>query len=336
MRGGGSNMQTQNSVSDDLPSLPARFGGVGLLSFVKVAPIAFAASLDWSAEVLSSFIPAISPPAANYLSQRERCDVVFNQQQLHILAQLSPLDRGLLLESASPIGRRWLSLIPSSPAFVLNDFEVSSALTYRSLFKPQANQFCPGCHKPYFLGHFDVCQSQRTVFTIRHNRIQWALVSSLRRIPGADVTPEPPIAGTSLRNDIRLRGSATCGLSNADIDVTIHALSAAGSQGLDRAVPSDSTTTPSATLRAETEASLIQVLDMRAKIKRNKIAKLPTYSDAAIFHPFVLSAGGFAPPQTQALLDSWRKPMNPYAFQHLLSKISLAIVQARAQTMRAL
>jgi hypothetical protein len=63
-------------------------------------------------------------------SQRERCQEAFLATRDSLLESLDPHSAKSVIEASSLLGRKWLSVIPFSPALRLSDFEVSADLHY--------------------------------------------------------------------------------------------------------------------------------------------------------------------------------------------------------------
>jgi hypothetical protein len=64
----------------------------------------------------------------------------------------------------------------------------------------------------------------------RHEQAKRAIGTALATVEGVQVHLEPLIAGTQCRNDIRITGSVSSGLSSEDIDITIISLASQESQ----------------------------------------------------------------------------------------------------------
>ena len=64
----------------------------------------------------------------------------------------------------------------------------------------------------------------------RHEQAKRAIGTALATLEGVQVHLEPLITGTQRRNDIRITGSASSGLSSEDIDITIVSLASQDSQ----------------------------------------------------------------------------------------------------------
>ena len=320
-----------------LPTLPARLGGMGLLSFRQVAPKAFAASTDLASSVLSKLIPAIPSPSPGFLSQKDRCAPFFLHLRNQLFSVLSPTERLRVLENASFVGRRWLSVIPHCPQTILSNAEIASALHFRSLHNPFGGSTCRQCHNPYSLGHSENCSAGRANRTRRHNDVLWAIVHAFRITKGVSATAEPIIGHTTSRNDISIRGTLESQVPPMDLDVTVHSLARIGISP-DEAGSSTPATlaiaTPTSDLVAQAEAAFQKIASSWARVKLNKVARNLSYTNRHIFHPVVFSSGGSPDADTAKLFQSWKKFLPPYAYQSLITAMSIIFLKARAEGMR--
>jgi hypothetical protein len=116
-----------------------------------------------------------------------------------------------------------------SPALRLSDFEVSAALHARTLLLGAATHY-RHCGSRNQLGHEEIClwRAPRTV--VRHEQAKRAIGTAMATVEGVQVHLESLITGTQRRNDIRITGSASSGLSSEDIDITIVSLASQESQ----------------------------------------------------------------------------------------------------------
>ncbi|RSH94163.1 hypothetical protein EHS25_003966 [Saitozyma podzolica] len=73
--------------------------------------------------------------------------------------------------------------------------------------------------------------ARRAPWTVaRHEQAKHTIGTALATLAGVQVHLEPLITGTQRRNDIRITGSASSGLSSEDIDITITSLASQASQ----------------------------------------------------------------------------------------------------------
>jgi hypothetical protein len=109
----------------------------------------------------------------------------------------------------------WRSVIPFSPALRLTDFEVSGALHARTLL-PGAVLHCRHCGAVNRQGHDEICSRRAPWTAARHEQAKRLIGTALATVEGVQVHLEPFITGTQRRNDIRIIGSASRGLSSED------------------------------------------------------------------------------------------------------------------------
>ena len=84
----------------------------GILSFETCAPPAFQAAADSSDLVLAPLLDSDHQEATEPKSQRERCQAAFLTQRDALFESLSRSEQVSVLEAASRLGRKWLSIIP--------------------------------------------------------------------------------------------------------------------------------------------------------------------------------------------------------------------------------
>jgi hypothetical protein len=132
-----------STTVDALLKLPARFGGMGILSHADCSGHAKAAARDDSDAVLAPLLglalPAPSQDSTDQLktpSQADRCKAMWKDQRDALLKDMDDKARKLLMEAASPIGRKWISIIPYNPTLRLSDYDVATGLASNHLQKP--------------------------------------------------------------------------------------------------------------------------------------------------------------------------------------------------------
>ena len=311
----------RNMEDDDaLIQLPIRLGGAGILSFKTCAPLAYAASLSMSETLLGHFIPSIALPT-NTQTQRERCHEEFTRIRDALLTRLTPIEVAAVLENASVLGRRWLSITPTSPIFRLSDYEIAAACQIRTLTLP-ASSHCNLCGAVTSFLHFDVCPGRRQWLTRRHELIKYAVARALSTIPGAVVRVEPYISGTVRRDDIRFTGSAESGSASFDLDIKVTSLGTVAFRNL------LSTSDPDDSMDAAT-GHIQRLLHQSAEGKR---ANHPPLADnAPPFHPFILSSGGCIEDSAEHLMQRWKAELTEVTFDFMCKRISIGLVRARAQ-----
>ncbi|TYJ51098.1 hypothetical protein B9479_008351, partial [Cryptococcus floricola] len=121
------NSQVEEAKGRLLSSLPARFGGLGLLSFNKIAPLAYKSAQE-SADSFLANIDLIHPldPPPNPTPQRVRCAKLWSDQLSSFMETASQPERKHLAENASKIGRSWLRQIPYIEPLRLSNHEVAA------------------------------------------------------------------------------------------------------------------------------------------------------------------------------------------------------------------
>jgi hypothetical protein len=105
------------AVDNALIALPAKLGGLGILSFKTCAPLAFAAASEASETLLPPLLDQdIDITNQTVLSQGERCQVAFLATRDCLLESLDPHRAKSVIEASSLLGRKWLSVIPLLPS----------------------------------------------------------------------------------------------------------------------------------------------------------------------------------------------------------------------------
>jgi hypothetical protein len=172
------------------------------------------------------------------------------------------------------------------------------------------------------LGHDEICIRREPWAVARHEQAKRAIGTALATLEGVQVHLEPLIAGTQRRNDIRITGSASSGLSSEDIDITIVSLASANSQTA--MLPFVTTEDDSV---AERTAKLIQKpLNSVAREKRRRHP-----SSDRPFRPFVLSLGGTMETKARDALKLWKSIMTGGVYSLLVRRLSLGLLRARAR-----
>jgi len=119
-------------------------------------------------------------------SQHKRCKQLWDDQQNDFLTTLDDPERKYMAESSSTLGRKWLDTIPYYPSLRLTDFEVSTAIHYRTLSTSPLTT-CPWCSKSNSLGHDEVCLARPRQTVARHDSVVRFLHSTAsHKIPRAD------------------------------------------------------------------------------------------------------------------------------------------------------
>ncbi len=173
----------RQELEDAILSLPLRLGGLGVLSHLNVAPHALAASNEAADRHIDTFMN-IQPsqqgsPTPAVKSQHERCQDMWETTQTNLIDTLDDTERKLLSEAASPLGRKWLNTIPFYQPLCLTDFEVSTALNYRTLACSPLTT-CSWCSRPNSLGHDELCMTRRRQTVARHDSLARIIHSTLK------------------------------------------------------------------------------------------------------------------------------------------------------------
>ncbi|KAI5448750.1 hypothetical protein NCC49_000977, partial [Naganishia albida] len=318
-----------SALDEAIMALPARDGGLGFLSHEQCAPLAFAAAAETSDRLLEPLLgPPPSPPKLtdsdnpdSIAPQKVRCAEMFKAKRDTLLTTLDAQQSKTIIESASGLGRKWLSVIPYYQGLRLTDFEISAGLHLRTLH-PGSTTVCSLCSAENSAGHAEVCVGRKRWVTARHEQVKRAIASSLNRIQGVRVEAEPSIGATNRRNDIRVTGSNDSGLSNHEYDVTIVSLFTRDSNET-RLLPSLQPTSP-----AEKSHALITKFLNAVALK--KVNRLP--ANNVPFSPLVFTVGGMMEAATTKCLKTWQDAMSASAFKSLCNQLSLVLLRARTKT----
>ena len=301
-----------------LISLPAKLGGLGILSMLECAPHAYTASSEASDRTLQPLL--LLRPSAQLQddtdtqdktpirSQRERCTQAFEARHRDLLLTLSLAEVQSVQESATYLGRRWLSIIPFHSSLKLSDFELSAALHHRTL-SPSKRTYCQHCGIRNEIMHDEICPARPKWRIARHELLKHTLVDVLTRCPSlGKVRIEPYVPGTHLRTDISISGSQANGTGPQEFDITIVSLASSQFRSTD-----PNKNTPQ------------QVLSRAAHAKSTKYAA----RTASKFVPLVFSLGGAMETQCSSTLQSWKDHMPFGTHSFLLRRISILLLRAR-------
>jgi len=321
IRGRTSNRQgDRQELENTIMALPLRLGGMGLLSHRAVAPLASAASNEASDRQIDSFLSllpldtAVPLPAPK--TQHERCQEMWTKDQDTLMATLDDPERKIMAESASTLGRKWLNTIPFYPPLALNDFELATAVHYRTLSTSPLTT-CTWCAKPNHLGHDEVCLARPRQTVARHDYLARIIHSTLKTIdPSAE--HEPHSFEGRRRNDIRLRGPFR---GNIDFDIKVYTL---------MAVQATKTTT-----KPPDNTSLPQHIVQQATKYLDRVARHATQVrplTSGRFLPLVFSCGGLMSKETATEVEAWGKELDTTTFQRMRTMLSMALVKARARS----
>lgn len=323
-----------------LVTLPARLGGMGLLSHSEVAPHARAAMAESADALLKTALAYFETDnetddedAPQPTSQRARCQTAFLARRESLLASLPASSHAAVLDNASPLARRWLSAIPFAPTLRLSSSEVAAGLHIRTLC-PGQGEHCSHCSLPNVTGHDDVCSARPFWRIARHERVKALLAQHLKAVQHTQVDLEPFVPGSHHRTDLRVTGPGSFGGPVSEYDITV--VSAATLAGRSPVPFSSSSLLPSSFLPSPltpddapattvASSSLLYQLTFTENEKRSKYQG----RTSSPFYPVVISTGGTLSPSTIALFDHWRGLMPSYSlFSRLLS---LSLLRARAR-----
>jgi hypothetical protein len=322
--------ETRTEITNTLYSLPVRLGGLGLTSYETCAPPAFAAACDVSDMLLESLIgPALAPPLLtdptdpdSIARQRDRCNVLFEEKQKALFARLTDQQIKTVLESASSLGKKWLTVIPYYQSLRLTDFEISAGLHAKTLHSG-TRPVCTRCGIfSSEVGHAEVCPHRARWNTARHEQVKRAIASAFSKMQGVTVVVEPLIEGTARRNDIRVTGDPESGIARHEYDVTVVSLSTR-----------DSVNTRFANGLAPLDPQercyglIHKFLNV---IAYNKIRNLP--ANRMPFTPLVFTVGGMIDKSTADTLKQWSEIMPLAATMTLWQQLSLILLRARAKS----
>ncbi|ODO07458.1 hypothetical protein L198_01037 [Cryptococcus wingfieldii CBS 7118] len=317
------NPQATCKCTRPLSSLPARFGGLGLLPFNKIAPLAYKSAQEASDSFLAKIdlIHLLDPPPTP-TPQRVRCAKLWSEQLSSFMEAATQPERKHLVENASKLGRSWLRQIPYFELLRLSNHEVAAGLHYR-LLTPASSPVCSACANESDLGHDEVCRLRETWSIRRHDSINRVFQSYLSRVAGAVVSLEPSTQEGRRRNDLRVRGGGGA-LRNADYDLKVYGLEDKHMYVVDgRGKPSG---------MEWLDWVQGRIVAWLSKRDEEVVKKAPRIYGGA-FRPLVLSAGGLMSEATAVELRSWRKGMEKEVWQGMQSRVGIELVKARARTL---
>ena len=316
-----------SDVSGTLSKLPARFGGVGILSHADCAPHAWQAAQEESDYTL---IPLVGPvrareqrdgsPEDERKSQATRCTEMWTEQRDRILEQMTDRERKLLTEAASTMGRKWLSVIPYNHPLRLSDYDIATGLAYRLQVKAREGH-CTWCGDKAELGHDELCLNRPRATIGRHDAIVRVIGRHLASNHSTTVDIEPHTQEGQRRNDIQWTGSPSHGRSTIHFDVKVVSLLGAKSHSTTTRAPASTDLVDHATKQC------IKHLDSYA---RRATSSRPL--STANFKALVFSTGGLMAKETADEVLTWKGVLGDTVFGRLGTAISLELVKARART----
>ncbi|KAG7527236.1 hypothetical protein FFLO_07136 [Filobasidium floriforme] len=308
-------------LDKEIITLPTKLGGLGVLSSVECGPHAYAAAAEASNAVLMNVVPSLAlddgeePPSAR--TQRERCEPALKARRDKLLKQMQPLQRRMLAENSTVLGRRWLSVIPFNQSLSLSDFEISAALHLRTLC-PGHKMMCADCGKENELGHDDVCEKRPRWRVSRHEQIKHVMADALKSSGKfGTVEVEPMVSGGMNRTDLRVFGNRETGIGPQEFDLTVVSMGTLEARKF-KWIGEE---------KHEYKGELQAVLAVSADAKRKKYegkTKTP-------FRPLVFSIGGAQEKETLKVFQEWQKVMSETAFGFMGRGISLILLRARTR-----
>lgn len=311
----------EEALGRSLSKLPARLGGLGLLSFKDVAPLAYRSACELSDKLLGDLglIPATEEPPPP-ITQRTRCAELWDTQRDAILLGLNDIQCKRLTENASKLGRSWLSTIPLFQPLRLSDIDIASALHDRTLVGSSV-PICRFCGASASLGHDELCRGRNPWSQRRHDTINRAIYQHLNQVDGAIIDIEPPTLSGQRRNDLRVRGTSALPFTDYDLKV----LSLGDSDARSTAVPHP----PNSKLAEFCFDRCVGWLDKVGKMVERRAPRVA----GSVFKPLILSTGGLMSHGTADELKAWREAMPEGVFLCLQRRISIELVKARARTL---
>ena len=321
---GGDRMLDKSST---LSKLPARLGGVGILSHADCAPHAWQAAQDESDRILVPLVGQMGSrerregsPEEERRSQADRCREMWIEQRDRILEKMEDKERKLLMEAASTMGRKWLSVIPYNHPLRLSDYDIATGLAYQLQVRAKEGH-CGWCGDKAELGHDEICLNRPRATIGRHDAIVRVIGRHLASNHSTTVDIEPHTQEGQRRNDIQWTGSPSHGRSTIHFDVKIVSLLGAKSH-------STTTKPPTGTqLIDHANKQCIKHLDTYAR-RATSARPLST----ANFKPLVFSTGGLMAKETADEVLTWKGVLGDTVFGRLGTAISIELVKARART----
>ena len=305
----------------DLVTLPARLGGLGVLSHTECAPLAYKASSDAADAALAPVLLLDIDDDRPLVTQRMRCDKAFNARLERTVRRLPGLARDTISESATVLGRRWLGVVPFRSSLELSDADVASGLHYRTLCSGPLD-FCVDCGEASPFGHDEACTGRAPVTLGRHEQVKRLVHNTLSSCSRYRVVLEPLVPGTQLRTDLRITGPDGV----KELDITVVSLASQDARSLSTQAHSDT----SLSVVDRSRNAVKDVLSAAAHAKTLKYARLVS----APFRPFVLSSGGAVESGGLKLLDGWRESLAPSTYSHFVRVLSLILIKARSRLAR--
>jgi len=318
----GPDSEEGRKLAIELTHLPARLGGLGLLSHRDCAHHAYAAANEASDVIIGGLLGDLGDSdeeRGQRRSQKARCEEMWNEKSERIVEGLGDIGRKLLIENSTTFGRKWLSSIPYFQPLRLTDYDISTGLHYRTLASGSRG-ICKWCGDENRLGHDEVCMRRNRWAIRRHDEVKRAMFKALVSLDNTIAETEPDTAEGRRRNDIRISGRGVLG--RLDFDIKVYSL-----------VDADATKTttraePGVTLRAHAQSRTLHHL---SQIEKRTIARAPQGIPSNTLRPLVLSAGGLVAVNTANELRRWREAMASPVWQTLTFRVSLDLLRARSR-----
>ena len=219
-----------SNTVDALIKLPARLGGLGILSHADCSAHVKAAAERDSDTVLAPLLGVTArseqpnaTPEPETLSQAARCSHMWKDQRDNLLKNMDDKARKLLVEAASPIGRKWISIIPNNPTLRLSDYDVAKGLAYR-LQSPSETDHCLWCGDKAELGNDELCLVRPRGTIGRHDAMVRTIGCYLASDHSTQVKIEPYTQEGRRRNDIQWKGAPSHGRETIHFDVKVASL----------------------------------------------------------------------------------------------------------------
>lgn len=314
-----------------LITLPVKSGGMGVYSHAECAEHARAAMIEMADfQLISTFqtnIPSSRTTVAFVgTKQSERLKPVFEERRAKLLLSLPNLLQEAILESASPIARAWLSVLPFSPQLRLRRQEVQAGIMARTLC--QADGATCKCGSFNVPSHDEVCSLRQRERTTRHLLFQKCIASQLQRVTGTSVVLEPEAPGSQDRTDFRVTGPASYGDPRSEYDLTFHSLA----QSATRERAHANVEIAPGVLDPEAVDSVIlrRISAQLAFHEADKNAKYLGRTETS-FHPVVISAGGRCSTSTQDIFMHWRSVVPNYT--RMIRELSIILMRNRSRSL---
>lgn len=228
----------------------------------------------------------------------------------------------MVLEAASALGRKWLSVIPYYHSLQLSNLEISSALHIRTLLSGYWVQ-CQYGGVINEIGHDEVCGARSSWVLARHEQVKKAIGDALEGMAGVSVELEPAIGMTRRRNGVRISESRESGIASHEYDVPVVSLASQAAQAA-YLPPSSEETSITGTAYATASGYL-------ASVSAEKRRNLPHRPPMVPFTPIIFSLGGLMEQDSAKAFNSWKLTLPFGSFRHLLRRLSLILLRARVR-----